>query len=351
MSRLQTLFRPELISLQPYRAAEYAAGHLRLNANETPWRPTGDTSMAGLNRYPEVRPATLTARLAAHYRVANERLLVTRGSSEGIELLIRATCRTGLDDILICPPTFGMYSAYAQVQGAGIVEVPLKRDQGFALDLPAIEIAWRERCKLLFLCSPNNPTGNSIPAAQIGELCEWLDGRGLVIVDEAYQEFATSDSSSELLDRYPNLVVLRTLSKALGLAGVRCGATLADPAVIDMLSRVLPPYSLSTPCTDAVLAALDEAAARQSDIDNLVAERERVAEALAANPRIEKVWPSDANFLLVQAGDAGKLVSDARQAGVLIRDFSQNPYTPGCVRITISTQDENNRLLEAIAGL
>ncbi len=349
MSALQELFRPELTSLRPYRAAEYAEGHLRLNANETPWRPTGDESAAGLNRYPEVRPTTLTAKLARHYGVAAERLLVTRGSSEGIELLIRATCRTGLDDILICPPTFGMYSAYAQVQGAGIVEVPLRRDDDFALDLPGIEAAWGERCKLLFLCSPNNPTGNSVPASQISALCELLDGRGLVIVDGAYLEFAARDPSRELLDRYPNLVVLRTLSKALGLAGVRCGATLANPAVIDMLARVLPPYSLSTPCTDAVLAALDEAAARQRDIDQLIAERQRVAEALTANPRIERVWPSDANFLLVQAGDAERLVSDARQAGVLIRDFSQSSYTPGCVRITISTRADNDRLLEAIA--
>jgi len=350
MNRLQALFRPELHSLEPYRAAEYADGFLRLNANETPWRPTGDASSTGLNRYPEVRPATLTARLAAHYGVDPERLLVTRGSSEGIELLIRATCRTGLDDIVICPPTFGMYSAYAQVQGAGIVEVPLLREQGFALDLPGIEAAWNDRCKLLFLCSPNNPTGNSVPAAQITALCEQLDGRGLVIVDGAYLEFAATDSSRDLLDRHANLVLLRTLSKALGLAGVRCGATLADVSVIDMLERVLPPYSLSTPCTDAVLAALDEAAARQSDIERLVAERQRVAAALAASPRVEQVWPSDANFLLVQAADADAMVSDARSAGVLIRDFSQSSYTPGCVRITVSTRPENDRLLEAIVG-
>jgi histidinol-phosphate aminotransferase len=350
MNRLQALFRPELHSLRPYRAAEYADGYLRLNANETPWRPTGDESSSGLNRYPEVRPTTLTARLAAHYGVDPDRLLVTRGSSEGIELLIRATCRTGLDDIVICPPTFGMYSAYAQVQGAGIVEVPLLRDQGFALDIPGIERAWSDRSKLLFLCSPNNPTGNSVPAAQIAALCEQLDGRGLVIVDGAYLEFAAQDSSRDLLDRCPNLVLLRTLSKALGLAGVRCGAALADPSVIDMLSRVLPPYSLSTPCTDAVLAALDEAAARQDDIDQLIAERQRVAAALANSPRVERVWPSDANFLLVQARDADALLSDARNAGVLIRDFSQNSYTPGCVRITISTRADNDRLLEAIAG-
>lgn len=350
MSTLQDLFRPELHSLRPYRAAEYAEGHLRLNANETPWRPSGDSSAAGLNRYPEVRPATLAARLADHYGVDSGRLLVTRGSSEGIELLIRATCRTGLDDILICPPTFGMYSAYAQVQGAGIVEVPLRRDENFAIDLPGIEAAWSERCKLLFLCSPNNPTGNSVPVEQIDALCQRLDGRGLVVVDGAYLEFAARDPSRELLDRHSNLVMLRTLSKALGLAGVRCGATLADPAVIDMLARVLPPYSLSTPCTDAVLAALDEAAARQSDIEMLVLERERVARELAANPRIEQVWPSDANFLLVRAADADRLVADARDAGVLIRDFSQSDYTAACVRITISTRPDNDRLLEAIAG-
>ncbi len=348
MSELEALFRPELRTLRPYQAAEYVDGYLRLNANETPWRPAGDDSASGLNRYPQVRPVTLTERLAGHYQVDPEQLLVTRGSSEGIELLIRATCRSGLDDIVICPPTFGMYAAYAQVQGAGIIEVALQRDAAFTLDVEGIKSAWNERCKLLFVCSPNNPTGNCMPAAQISELCRALAGRGLVILDGAYLEFADTDPSRALLAEHDNLVVLRTLSKALGLAGVRCGAMLADAAVIDMLGRIMPPYSLSTPCTDAVLAALDEVAARQADIADLISERERVAKALAANPRITKVWPSSANFLLVQARDAGQLVADAKAGGVLIRDFSASEATPGCVRITVATAEQNNQLLKAL---
>jgi histidinol-phosphate aminotransferase len=348
MSELETLFRPELRTLRPYRAAEYLSGYLRLNANETPWRPAGDDSAAGLNRYPQVRPVTLTERLAAHYRVDPQQLLVTRGSSEGIELLIRATCRSGLDDIVICPPTFGMYAAYAQVQGAGIIEVALQHNAGFTLDVDGIKAAWNERCKLLFICSPNNPTGNCMPVEQISALCSTLAGRGLVILDGAYLEFADTDPSHALLAEHDNLVVLRTLSKALGLAGVRCGAMLADRAVINMLGRIMPPYSLSTPCTDAVLAALDEVAARQADIAELIAERERMASALAANPQILKVWPSSANFLLVQARDASKLVANAKAGGVLIRDFSTDKAIPGCVRITIATAEQNNQLLKAL---
>ena len=223
MSTLLELARPEIRDLRPYRAAQCADGLLRLNANETPWRPPGDDTGRGLNRYPETCPVTLTECLAKYYDLAADQLLVTRGSSEAIDLLIRCFCSAGNNDVLICPPTFGMYEVYAQVQGAGIVEVSLRKEDGFVLDVDGIKGAWTERCKLLFLCSPNNPTGNRIETAQIEELCRFLDGRGIVIVDAAYIEFADQDPSIELLSRHKNVVILRTLSKALGLAGIRWG--------------------------------------------------------------------------------------------------------------------------------
>lgn len=349
MTALVDLFRPELRDLRPYQAAQYVEGLVRLNANETPWRPSGaDDSPAGLNRYPEVRPTRLTSRLATHYGQPVEQVLVTRGSSEGIELLIRAVCRPGQDDIMICPPTFGMYEAYAQVQGAGVRRVPLLRDAGFALDMKAIRNTWNDRCKLLFVCSPNNPTGNAVPGAQLDELCRFIGHSGLLVVDGAYLEFASEDPTPDLLSRHANLVVLRTLSKALGLAGVRCGVTLAAPLVTDMLGRILPPYSLSTPCTEAVLAALDEAAAHQVDIDRLKVERERLAAELGKNPRIRRIWPSEANFILIESPDAAALVKDARAGGILIRDFSSDPATPGCVRITVGTAEQNQQLIDAL---
>ncbi len=348
MNALEKLFRPAVRELKPYEPANYAAGCLRLNANETPWRPATDQSVAGLNRYPEVRPLQVSARLARHYGVDEDRVLVTRGSSEAIDLIIRATCREGEDDIVICPPTFGMYGFYARAQGAGIIEVPLLKDSGYAVDLPGIRAAWSDRCKLLFLCSPNNPSGQSIPGASIDEICTALAERALVVLDGAYVEFATEDPTQSLLAKHDNLLVLRTLSKALGLAGVRCGVALGHPQLVDLMGRILAPYSLSTPCSDAVLMALDEAAGRQQDIATLVAERERVATQLAANPRIKRVWPSDSNFLLVEATDPQALVADARAANILLRDFSKSPWTPGCVRITIATAEQNQQLLDAL---
>jgi len=352
MSDPTVLARPEVRELRPYRAATYEGGLVRLNANETPWRAPGDTSPNGLNHYPEVRPATLTRRLAEFYGVEPTQLLVTRGSSEAIDLLIRCFCRPGQDDIVICPPTFGMYAMYAQVQAAGIVNVPLRPAPGFELDPDGIADAWNARTKLLFVCSPNNPTGNRIATETIAALAERLSGMGLVIVDAAYVEFADVDPTRELLERCDNIVVLRTLSKAFGLAGIRCGAALATPAIIDLLGSILPPYCYPTPCQDIATTCLapehrDDLAQRAAAVR---AERSRFAERLRALPGIAEVWPSEANFLLLRATDPKRLVQVAHQAGFLIRDFSWDTYVPNCVRITIGTADQTNRLLEALAS-
>ncbi len=353
MSTILELVRPEIRDLRPYRAAQYAEGLLRLNANETPWRPPGDDTARGLNRYPETRPVTLTECLARYYDLAADQLLVTRGSSEAIDLLVRCFCRAGENDILICPPTFGMYEVYAQIQGAGIVEVPLLRDDGFALDVGGIKAAWTERCKLLFLCSPNNPTGNRIETARIDELCRFLDGRGLVIVDAAYIEFADQDSSTELLGRHENVVILRTLSKAFGLAGIRCGAALAAPQVVDLLGRILPPYAYPTPSQDAALACLapDFRGELEKRAAHLRSERDRLAQSLQQFPSVTRVWPSEANFLLVETRDPAGFVTAARQGGVLVRDFSANPFTEGCLRITVGDSAQNDQLLGALGAI
>ena len=342
------IFRPELRSLSPYRAATYEAGLVRLNANEVPWASTG---AEGLNRYPPVRPDALTSRLAEHYDVADDRLLVTRGSSEAIELLIRAVCRPAEDQVIVCPPTFGMYAHYAQVQGAGIVEVPLRAEAGFALDTAAIRNARNDHTRLLFLCSPNNPTGNSLGVQDVVELCAIMDGSGRVVVDAAYAEFA--DNTAELmglLDRYPHLVILRTLSKALGLAGVRCGALLSSPEVADYVGRIMPPYAFSTPCAAAVMVALEPEARAAADaqLAGIRQERTRLAARLNEHPLISRVWPSDANFILIETPEPARLMAAAKAGGVLIRDFSDSPWTPGCIRITVGRTPENDQLLAAL---
>lgn len=350
MSGAIELLRPEIRKLRPYKPADYVGGFIRLNANEAPWRPPGDETRDGLNRYPDPRPAELTERLTAFYGLQAGQLLVTRGSSEAIDVLIRAFCRAGQDNIVICPPTFGMYEVYAQIQGAGVQSVPLDRANGYSLPVDRILREWLPASKLVFVCSPNNPTGNRFPDAEVKRLCSGLAGLGVVVLDAAYQEFAGADPLHELMAAHDNLVVLRTLSKALSLAGVRCGALIGRSNLVDLLGRVLPPYCFPTTSQDAVLRLLTdevrpEIARRRALI---LAERERLMAALPRIPGVEHVWPSAANFILVEAQDASALVARARTAGILLRDFSWDPLLPGCVRITVGSAEDNDQLLEAL---
>ncbi len=352
MNATLALLRPEIERLQAYQPAEYISGLVRLNANETPWRPPGDDTRDGLNRYPDPRPQILADRLASHYGVAPGQLLVTRGSSEAIDLLVRAFCRAGLDEVVICPPTFGMYEVYAAIQGAPVRRMPLRREAGYALPLDALIDEWPVQGKLLFICTPNNPTGNATPIDAIDRLCRALAGRAAVVIDGAYLEFADSDPTHTLLASHENAIVLRTLSKAMGLAGARCGALLGHPALVERIGRLQPPYCFPTPCQEAVLRCLtDEARARfAARRSTLLAERQRLSVALAALPQVAHVWPSDANFLLVDCHDAAAVVDAARAGGVLVRDFSRVPGLPGGVRITVGSPTDNDRLLAALGA-
>jgi len=249
---------------------------------------------------------------------------------------------------MICPPTFGMYEVYAQLQGAGTVAVPLDARQGYALDLAGIEAAASAQTKLLFLCSPNNPTGNRIPTVQIDAACRAMNGTGIVVIDAAYIEFADTDPTRGLLDRHANVVILRTLSKAFGLAGIRCGALLASPGIVDLAGCILPPYAYPTPCADAALAGLGATDQFAERLAVLRSERLRVAAALANLPGVEQVLPSEANFILVRTAAPARLYAAAKTGGVLIRDFSWDPFTPGCLRITIGDRAQNDQLLDAL---
>jgi len=351
VSGIVSLIRPEIREMRPYRSAQFEDGCVRLNANESPWRPPGDTSAAGLNWYPAPRPAVLTASMARHYGVSADRLLVTRGSSEAIDVIIRAFCRAGIDEIVICPPTFGMYETYAQIQGAGIRRVPLLRAQGYQLDVDAILRQWTDRTRVVFVCSPNNPTGNSVPPAEIRALAAGLRDRGVVVLDAAYAEFSSDDQSISLQAAFDNVIALRTLSKAMSLAGVRCGALIADPDVVALVGCVLPPYTFATACTEAVMQCLSpgNTAEWRRRQDLLKSERERLARALRAKRQIRRVWPSEANFLLVEAENAPALVATARAAGILLRDFSWDADLPGCVRITVGDPAQNDLLLKALS--
>ncbi len=345
------LVRPDILSLTAYSSArkESRGGRVWLDANENPQTPSAGKPM--LNRYPEPQPAELVAHLATLYGVASGQVLVTRGSDEGIDLLLRTFCRAGQDAILITPPTYGMYLVAAGIQGARTVTVPLIREQNFALDAAAVLSAVTPAVKLVFLCSPNNPTGGLLDRTAVLSLVRALTGRAVVVVDEAYVDFSGSPSLGVEIAVNPNLVVLRTLSKAYGLAGARVGTTIADPTIIAVLQKVIAPYPVPTPVLLAALAALTPAglAAARSFVATLVAERARLAAMLAKLPLVKRVWPSDANFLLVEVAAAARAMAAARTAGVIWRDRSKD--ISNCIRITVGTPEENNATLEVLAGL
>jgi histidinol-phosphate aminotransferase len=351
VSWVAALARPDIVALKPYLPADWEPHLVRLHANELPWRVPGDYSRCGLNRYPEPQPRALAAALARLYGVAPAALLLGRGSDEAIDLLVRAFCRAGQDAVLVCPPTFGMYAVAAAIQGARVVEVPLRPTQGFMLD----EAALLEQCspdvKLVFLCSPNNPTGNLLAAAAILRLAAALASRALVIVDEAYVEFAGCESLARELPLHPNLGVLRTLSKAHGLAGARCGALLAHPEVIALLNKLLPPYAISQLTVEAVTRLLspESLADMRARTGALRDERERLARALIQLPRVRRVWPSQANFILAEFADAGEALARAAAARLRVRDARGYVGLGAALRITIGTAAHNERLLRAWA--
>jgi len=355
MIGIMKLVRPDILSLQPYQHAAWEPSFERMHANEMPWRASDDSSTAGLNRYPEPQPDELIEHLAHLYGVAPANFLAGRGSDEGIDLLVRAFCRAGVDSVLICPPTFGMYKVSARIQGAGVVEVPLLKQRDFALDASAVLAACDKdpNIKLVFLCSPNNPTGNSLDRRDIEALCQKLANRAVVVLDEAYIEFSGAESFAGQLARYENLVVLRTLSKAYALAGARCGAVLAHADIIDVLARVITPYALPTHTVESVLKLTNDAHAAEARqrIETILKERERLTTQLSRLPSITNVWRSDSNFLLAECVDADQVLDAANAAGLIIRDPRANPALARCVRISVGTPEQNERLLKGIAAL
>ena len=342
------LVRPEIRALSPYEAAQQVDDTIRLNANEAPWKSTNDRFRRPLNRYPEIRPSALSASLAQYFGCDTANLLLTRGSSEAIDLLIRAFCRAGHDNILTTAPTFSMYKHYAVVQGAQNRVVATDPDADFRLDADAMLAACDDNTRLIFICSPNNPTGTMVPRDVLVDLLVRRGQRSAIVVDEAYIEFSPEGSLVELIGEHDNLIVLRTLSKALAFAGARCGAVMGPEDVIRILNAVQPPYALATPvveCVEDALASLDEA---RSGIAKITSERGRVMSAVKALPCVRHVWPSDANFFLVRVADSESLMRACRDSGVLLRDFGGS--LSNCIRITIGSEEENDALLATLTA-
>ncbi len=343
--------RAELRALKPYSAAEQVDGTIRLNANEAAFRNAADRCRRPLNRYPEVRPARLRAMLASHYGVEDSCLLTTRGSSEAIDLLLRAFCRAGVDNVVTPAPTFSMYRHYADIQDAAIREVPLDRSGDFAIQAGALLAACDANTRLVFLCSPNNPTGTVLPRSTLTAILDSLADRTAVIVDEAYAEFSEEPSAIGLLGSHGNLIVLRTLSKALGLAGARCGALIGPPEVIRMLDAIQAPYAMATPVVECIEDALDprHIDLARGNVRRTVAERDRLAAEFERLPIVRQVWPSGANFLFVRLEDAAGTLEMTRRAGILVRHFGGE--NADCIRISIGSDEENDRLLDCLRTL
>ena len=339
-----SIARQSVVDMSVYSARGGATDALHLDANENPYAPPPVVGAGGYNRYPAQQPEKLVNRLADLYGVKPEQLMVGRGADEGIECLLRAFCEAGQDSILTCPPTFGYYKTCADIQGADVVEVPLIRT--YQWDIPAIIKAGQpSNVKMVFLCSPNNPTGNSLTRDAILDVCGSLP-ETLVVVDEAYIEFSKQDSLCDLIGTVKNLVVLRTLSKAYALAGVRGGALIADPSVIELLLKVLPPYPIARPVETAILNALAPSAmaVHAQRLEEALSERERLAVGLAKSEFVETVYPSDANFLLLDLKDGDALFTRLRQYNVKIRDYRS---TTGRVRVSVGSPDENTIALQA----
>lgn len=347
------LVREDLRAFAGYASARSHAveGRVWLNANESSWPSPADAAGA-LRRYPQPQPEALRARLAEVYGVRAEQVMIGRGSDEAIDLLVRALCRAERDAVVIAPPVFGMYAVCARLQGAPIVEAPLRDyPDGWVADLAAMrDLATARRARIVFLCSPGNPTGELIPLAAIRAMAQALSGRALVVVDEAYIEYADAPSAASLIDEYPNLAVLRTLSKLHALAGARIGCLLADPALIAVLRRCQAPYPVPEPSAALALRALAPEALAQANARaaQVRVERARMFAALQALDGVRRVYPGAGNFLLVRFDDAETAYRRLLEAGVVVRDMRAVSGLGDALRITVGAPEENDAVFAAL---
>ena len=344
--------RPEILAMGGYvsaRSIEKATtGTIFLDANECAFEPF--VGAHNLSRYPEQQPVALQDAICRWLDVSSRHITITRGADEAIDCLIRAFCVPGKDNIVICPPTFAMYAQSATLQNAEVREARL--DNKFDLDVKLIKQTTDKNTKIIFVCSPNNPTANLMSRARILQLCADYADTALIVVDETYVEFADSESVVPCLDAHANLVVLRTLSKSHAAAGLRCGVAVAQSDVTELLQKVLAPYPLAQPVVDAALTILSAPsqavlAAKRRDI---VARREEVAAALAACPDIVELLPSDANYLLVRVKDAADLCNKCRKSGIILRNQSHQPGLENSVRVSIGSHEDMQAFIAVVKG-
>jgi len=341
---LEKIVRENIKRLTPYSSArkEFSgAAQIFLDANENSF---GSPLDRNYHRYPDPLQTEIKREIAIRQRVAPEEIFVGNGSDEAIDLLFRIFCEPRRDNVLICPPTYGMYEVAAAINDVETKRAVLTND--FQLDLWAIEQTIDANTKLLFVCSPNNPTGNSFPRQEILKLAETFNG--IVVVDEAYIHFSPEKSLVSEIHNLKNLVVLQTFSKAWGLAGARVGMAVANVETIALFNRVKPPYNVSQPAQEAILQALENGAEVERIISAIISEREKLIEKLAEINCVEKIYPTDANFVLVKTTDAEKVYRFLLDEKIVVRNRSNLELCAGCLRVTVGTPEENESLLRAL---
>jgi len=341
---LNSLVRENIRRLRPYSSArsEFAgSAEVFLDANENAF---GSPAGNGYNRYPDPMQKKLKKSVAELKSVDPSQIFVGNGSDEAIDLLFRVFCEPGRDECIICPPTYGMYQVSADINDIAVTEVPLTSD--FHLDVSAVLSAITETTKLIFICSPNNPTGNLMRHEDVKRIAEEFNG--IVVVDEAYIDFAAEESVITELPNFPNLVVLQTFSKAWAMAGLRVGMAFASSEIISLMNRVKPPYNVSGIAQGAVLDAFEKQRDVEAWISKTLDERSRIVASLARFEFVLEIYPSDANFVLVRTTDAKAIYTFLVEEKIVVRDRSNVQFCAGCLRITIGTSEENDRLISAL---
>ncbi len=334
------LVRPNIVQLKPYSSARSefkGTAEVFLDANENPF----DT---GFNRYPDPLQWQLKAQIADLKGITTKNIFLGNGSDEAIDLLIRIFCEPGADHIMTLPPTYGMYQVSADIANVGVREVPLKTD--FQPDINKILTSADKNSKILFICSPNNPTGNNIQLDNIRALAAGFPG--IVVVDEAYIDFSTQPSCITLLSEFPNVVVLQTFSKAWGLAGIRLGMAFAAEEIIHYFNKVKPPYNINQLTQTAALEALQNKAQQAQIVRTIIGQRALLQQYLMGLEYVQRIYPSDANFLLVKMDDPKGTYRYLVEKGIIVRDRSNVALCAGCLRITVGRPEENEQLIQAL---
>ena len=341
---LDKIVRQNVKNLVPYSSARKeftGTAQIFLDANENSF---GSPLPENYNRYPDSFQTEIKEKIAAFNDVNPSEIFVGNGSDEAIDLLFRIFCRPQIDNVLICPPTYGMYAVSAEINDVKIKRANLTKD--FELDFETVQNSVDENTKLLFVCSPNNPTGNSFERERILNLAE--NFHGIVIIDEAYIHFSREKSLVSEIKNFPNLVVLQTFSKAWGLAGLRVGLAFAREKIISFFNRVKPPYNVSQIAQEKILQALENKSRVSETIAEIIFEREKLIENLSGFPFVVKIYPTDANFVLVKTKDADTIYKFLIDEKIVVRNRNNVELCAGCLRITIGTTEENEALLKSL---